>query len=99
MKRFSVNSKLNAVLNDIYSQLCAFERAHRGEIRHYVATFRHEPDYNIVAYGNLLCSFADVCDMYQRAGYVGTRFLCNDWAPWETYRRQVGYVVRACFIK
>ena len=93
---FSKNVKLNGVLNDIYTQLlemCDTETESISEIKHYAKEFPKEYDYNIAQYGNLIIYHDDVLAMYKRHGYKSLDRLSND-ARWDTYKRQVGYVVR-----
>ena len=60
-------------------------------MKHYYDEFKYETDYNIAQYGNLLVYYYQVQEMYQNNGYK-TKF--SDTKAWETYKRQVGYVVR-----
>lgn len=88
MKKFSKNQKLNNILNAIYDQLQEFGIE---EIKRYKKEFKNESDYNIVQYGNLLIYYADVQELYKKAGYK-SKF--SDFKIWEIYKRQVGYIAR-----
>ena len=90
MKKFSKNKKLNGVLNDILESL---EELGVEEVRHYYDNFRNETDYNLAQYGNLLVYYYQVKELYSRNGYK-TLEKWSDQKVWETYKRQVGYVVR-----
>lgn len=89
-KRFSVNAKLNAVLTEIFADL---EEMGKNEVKRYMQNFKHESDYNIVQYGNMIIYYEDVRAMYERAGYKGLKNWSNS-KIWETYKRQVGYMAR-----
>ena len=88
MEKFSKNSKLNNVLTSIYEDLKQFGI---DEIKRYKAEFKNEPDYNIAQYGNLLIYYADIQELYKKAGYK-TKF--TDAQLWNIYKRQVGYIAR-----
>lgn len=88
MARFSRNSKLNAVLMDIYEDLQAMGL---NEVERYRKEFPRETDYNLAQYGNLLIYYYDVRAMYERAGYKSLKGW-SDTKIWELYKRQVGYV-------
>lgn len=90
MKKFSKNKKLNGVLNDILESL---EDLEVEEVKHYYNEFRNETDYNIAQYGNLLVYYHQVKELYSRNGYKTLEKWSNE-KVWETYKRQVGYVVR-----
>ena len=92
MKNFSKNKKLNGVLNDIYQSL---EELGLEEVRRYHDEFKHQgfTDYNIVEYSNLLIYYDDIRDLYRKNGYK-TIDKMSDERVWETYKRQVGYLVR-----
>ena len=90
MKKFSKNKKLNGVLNDILESL---EELGVEEVRHYYDNFRNETDYNLAQYGNLLVYYYQVKELYSRNGYKTLEKWSNQ-KVWETYKRQVGYVVR-----
>ena len=95
MKKFSNNKKLNSVLTEIYNSLmtmCDTKEESINEIKRYRKEFPYEIDFNIVQYGNLLIYYSDIFDLYKGLGCE-----CNKWSNdkiWETYKRQVGYVVR-----
>lgn len=93
---FSPNKKLNAVLNEIHKDLLHISDTRAEsirEVKRYKKEFPREKDYNLVSYGNLIISYYDVRDMYKRAGVVSMSKMSNDQI-WDTYRRQVGWVVR-----
>lgn len=90
MKKFSVNVKLNAVLNEIFNDL---QEMGVNEVRRYVREFWYCNDYNIVQYGNLLIYYSDVRELYKRAGYKSMDKM-SDTKIWEVYKRQVGYMAR-----
>lgn len=92
--RLSVNNKLNAVLNEILSDL---HDMGKNEVKRYMQNFRYEPDYNIVQYGNMLIYYSDIRAMYERAGYKSMNKM-SDSKVWEIYKRQVGCMARL-FIK
>ena len=90
MTNYSKNKKLNSVLNAIKEQLKEMEV---DEIKRYYNEFKHEPDYNIVQYGNLLVYYNQIYKLYENCGYKST----NKYSPdkiWEIYKKQVGYIVR-----
>lgn len=94
---FSPNRKLNGVLSEIrddllYSMGDNPDEA-KSEILRYKREFPRMSDYNIVQYGNLLVYYDDIRDFYRKHGYKSMDKLSND-ALWETYKRQVGWVVR-----
>lgn len=95
--KFSVNQKLNNILNYIYYELthfCATKKECISEIRRYKREFPREKDYNLAQYGNLTIYYGDVRNAYKKAGYGSTIDKMNDNKLWETYKRQVGYVAR-----
>ena len=98
MIKFSANKKLNAILNDIHYDLIHRMGANKkeaiSEIKRYKRDFPREPDYNIAQYGNLLIYYGDVRKAYKKAGYGSTIDKMSDSRLWETYKRQVGWVVR-----
>ena len=99
METFSKNKKLNTVLNDIYEtllEMCDTKEESIAQIESYKRDFPRESDCNIAQYGNLIISYYDVRIMYKNAGYK----IVEKWSNtkvWETYKRQVGYVVRTKF--
>lgn len=90
MNKYSRNNKLNAVLTEIENQIKDFGVY---EAKRYFDEFKGEIDYNIVQYGNLLVYFSDIYKLYRDCGYKTTDKFSTD-KIWETYKRQVGYVVR-----
>lgn len=90
MKKFSKNVKLNTVLNGIHEDLKEFGV---DEVRRYMDEFKHETDYNIAQYGNLLIYYYDIKEFYKNAGYKSFEKM-SDSKVWEIYKRQVGYVAR-----
>ena len=93
---FSPNKKLNKVLNEIHYDLLHISDTKAqsiSEVKRYKREFTREPDFNLVNYGNLIIYYAGVRDMYERAGYSSMK-TWSDSKIWETYRRQVGWVVR-----
>lgn len=90
MKKFSKNVKLNKVLMGIYEDL---KELGIDEVKRYKDEFKHEPDYNIAQYGNLLIYYYDIKEMYKNAGYKSIEKM-SDSKVWDIYKRQVGYVAR-----
>lgn len=90
MKKFSKNVKLNAVLNGIYEDL---QELGIEEVKRYKEEFKHETDFNIAQYGNLLIYYADIREFYKNAGYKSFDKM-SDGKIWEIYKRQVGYMAR-----
>lgn len=90
MMKFSVNPKLNKVLNSIAEDL---KTIGLDEIKRYYNEFKKEPDYNIAQYGNLLVYYDDIYKFYRNCGYKSTDKFSLE-KLWETYKRQIGYVVR-----
>ena len=90
--KYSVNPKLNYVLNAIEESILANEDA-MNEIVRYEEEFWYEPDYNYAQYGNLLVYHSDIRELYESAGYTSIGRMSDD-ALWRTYLRQVGYVIR-----
>lgn len=94
--RFSVNKKLNGVLNEIYADLLSIsdtEEQSRNEVKRYVNEFWHVDDCNIAKYGNMLIYYYQVRDMYKKHGYKSMDRI-SDNQVWAIYLRQVGYVAR-----
>lgn len=94
---FSPNRKLNGVLSEIRDDLLYYmggdpEEA-KSEILRYKREFPRKSDFNIVEYGNLLVYYDDIRDFYRKHGYKSMDKLSDD-ALWDTYKRQVGWVVR-----
>lgn len=88
--KYSKNKKLNAILNAIETEL---KELGLDEVKRYYNEFKHEPDYNIAQYGNLLVYHSSIYDLYRICGYKTTDKFSPD-KIWETYKRQVGYVTR-----
>ena len=90
--KYSKNTKLNTVLNQIEENLLQFGK---DEIKRYMKEYPNEPDYNIGQYGNMLVYYWEIRKMYIKAGY---KSFCDnrisDNKMWEIYKRQVGYVAR-----
>lgn len=91
MEKFSKNSKLNAALNGIESQI--LNVLSLNEIARYAAEFPKEPDYNIAQYGSILVYYNDIREFYKGCGYKMATTV-SDSRLWEIYKRQTGYVVR-----
>ena len=105
MIKFSKNAKLNNALSGIYEQLKDFDTdtetgKSTGEIKRYYENFKNDgvKDYNIAQFGNLLCDYSDIYKFYSNCGYKTTAKLSTA-KIWDLYLRQVGYIVRNCFIK
>ena len=91
MKSFSKNKKLNGLLNDIRDELLELGME---EILHYHDEFKGQAsDFNIVQYGNLLIYYDDIRELYEKNGYKSIKNW-SDEKIWDTYKRQVGYIVR-----
>ena len=90
--KYSKNTKLNTVLNQIEKDLLEFGK---DEIKRYIKEYRYEPDYNISQYGNMLVYYWEIRNMYINAGYkTFENNRISDNKMWEIYKRQVGYVAR-----
>lgn len=90
MEKFSKNKKLNGLLNDILDSL---KDLGIEEVKRYYNEFKGQKDYNIVDYGNLLIYYDDIRELYANNGYKSVQKM-SDSKLYETYKRQVGYVVR-----
>ena len=90
MRKFSKNVKLNTVLMGIYEDL---KELGIEEVKRYMGEFKHETDYNIAQYGNMLIYFYDIREFYKNAGYKSMEKM-SDGKIWDIYKRQVGYVAR-----
>ncbi|MBS5720661.1 MAG: hypothetical protein KHW57_08370 [Clostridium sp.] len=91
--KYSKNVKLNAVLNEIESDL--LENMEISEIRRYMKEFPNESDYSIADFGNMLVYYSEIRKMYINAGYkTFENNKISDSKMWEIYKRQVGYVAR-----
>lgn len=90
--KYSKNTKLNTVLNQIEENLNYLELS---EIAYYMKEYPNEPDYNIAQYGNMLVYYWEIRKMYINAGYkTFENNKISDSKMWEIYKRQVGYVAR-----
>jgi hypothetical protein len=94
--KYSVNKKLDTLLNMIEAEI--FERYDDeadviAELKSYCAFHRNEPDYNYAQHGCARIYYSDVYSLYREAGYTPTDKY-TEFRLWETYRRQVGYVIR-----
>lgn len=95
MKKYSKNKKLNTLLQNIEKSL--IDNLGINEIKRYYNEFKNYSDYNIAQYGNLLICYDDIRDLYIESGYSNSTInKMSDYRIWETYKRQVGYVVRKC---
>lgn len=91
--KYSKNVKLNAVLNEIESDL--LENMEISEIRRYMKEFPNESDYSIADFGNMLVYYWEIRKMYINAGYkTFENNKISDSKMWKIYKRQVGYVAR-----
>ena len=92
MIKYSKNKKLNTLLQNIEESLIDLGI---DKIKSYHDEFKNCSDYNIAQYGNLLIYYVDVKNLYINSGYSeNTINKMSDNKIWETYKRQVGYVVR-----
>ena len=90
--KYSKNTKLNTVLNQIEENLLQFGK---DEIKRYMKEYPRETDYNISQYGNMLVYYWEIRKMYINAGYkTFENNKISDSKMWEIYKRQVGYVAR-----
>ena len=90
--KYSKNTKLNTVLNQIEENLLQFGK---DEIKRYMKEYPCETDYNISQYGNMLVYYWEIRKMYINAGYkTFENNKISDSKMWEIYKRQVGYVAR-----
>lgn len=95
---FSVNTKLNGLLNEIYFDLleiCDTEQESRDLVKRYFNDYRKskECDFSIVADGNMLISYYSVRQLYKKHNYKSMERM-SDNKIWNIYKRQVGYVAR-----
>lgn len=90
MMNFSKNKKLNGVLNGIYNDLMELGL---DEVKRYYNEFKHESDYNIAQYGSMIVYYSDLREFYKNNGYKSLDKM-SDQKLWDTYKRQVGWVVR-----
>lgn len=90
--KYSKNTKLNTVLNQIEGNLLQFGK---DKIKRYMEEFPNEPDYSIADYGNMLVYYWEIRKMYINVGYkTFENNKISDFKMWEIYKRQVGYVAR-----
>lgn len=90
--KYSKNTKLNTVLNQIEENLLQFGK---DEIKRYMKEYPYVTDYNISQYGNMLVYYWEIRKMYINAGYkTFENNRISDNKMWEIYKRQVGYVAR-----
>ena len=93
MIKYSKNKKLNTLLQNIETSL--IDNLGINEIKRYYNEFKNYSDYNIAQYGELLIYYVDIRGLYIECGYSkNTIDKMSDSKIWETYKRQVGYVVR-----
>ena len=93
MIKYSKNKKLNTLLQNIEKSL--IDNLGINEIKRYHDEFKNYSDYNIAQYGELLIYYIDIRDLYIESGYSNSTInKMSDSKIWETYKRQVGYVVR-----
>lgn len=93
MIKYSKNKKLNTLLQNIEKSL--IDNLGINEIKRYYSEFKNCSDYNIAQYGELLIYYVDIRELYIDSGYAKTTINnMSDSKIWETYKRQVGYVVR-----
>lgn len=96
MKTFSINPKLNGVLNEIYNDLLEIsdtEEQSRKEVKRYCKEFPRVADCNLAQYGNVLIYYYQVRDMYTKHGYKSVERM-SDNKVWSIYLQQVGYIAR-----
>jgi hypothetical protein len=86
--KYSINAKLNKVLNHIEDELKGLGI---DEVARYRQEFKGVPDYNIAQYGNVTVYYDDVREIYK--DYKSFEKASNE-KLWDIYRRQVGYVAR-----
>lgn len=92
--KFSKNQKLNTLLSTIYDELMELGVE---DVKRYKNAFPNETDFNIVQYGNLRIYYGNIRQLYSlESGYKSVKSWSNQ-KLWETYKRQVGYVVRNYF--
>lgn len=87
-----------------------FEDLGADEVRHYMKGFPKEPDYNLVNYGNMRIYYAEVRELFERAGLRGVTdtykrgraskgvepgdYKLSDSDLWEFYRHIAGRAAR-----
>lgn len=90
--KYSKNTKLNTVLNQIENDLICLGLT---EIKRYMKEFPNEPDYYIAEYGNMMIYYSQIRGMYLDAGYKTFSISrISNTKMWNIYKRQVGYVAR-----
>lgn len=93
MIKYSKNKKLNTLLQNIETSLK--NNLCMDDLKLYYNTFKNYIDFNIAQYGELLIYYVDIREFYINSGYsANTINKMSDSKIWETYKRQVGYVVR-----
>lgn len=85
---YSSNKKRQQVLEYIENELLDLGI---DEVKRYYDDFKYEVDYNLAQYGNLTIYYYDVREIYK--DYKSLKNV-SDYAIWELYKRQVGYVTR-----
>ena len=71
--------------------MCDTKEESLSEIKRYMEHFPHEPDFNIVQYGNLLVYYDQLREFYHDCGCESMKDK-NDDEVWETYKKNIGYV-------
>lgn len=93
--KYSINPKLNAVLNAIEERLLQIADTREEsleEVKHYMEGYPMETDYSLYQSGTTLFYTSDIRQLYIDAGYKA-----KDWSYdklIDTYKRQIGYVAR-----
>lgn len=94
--RYSVNRKLNAVMNEIREDILTMKDSAEeslGEMLRYMREFPYEADYNLYQYGNLLIYYKDIRNLFKRCGYKEENY--SDSMLHDQYKRLVGSVDRS----
>lgn len=94
--KYSTNKKLNTLLNTIETEILeryADTSEAIAELERYYKEFSREVDYNYAQYGNCRCEYPHIYRLYREAGYTTTDKYSAE-RIWQTYQRQVGYVIR-----
>lgn len=71
--------------------MCDTKEESLSKIKRYMEHFPHEPDFNIVQYGNLLVYYNQLREFYHDCGCESMEDKSDD-EVWETYKKHVGYV-------
>lgn len=71
--------------------MCNTKEESLSEIKRYMENFPHEPDFNIVQYGNLLVYYNQIREFYRDCGCKSIENKSDDYV-WETYKKNVGHV-------